>query len=69
MAAGVEAGSGAGTRSKCEVEREDIDQDIKLLGLEIIIPSGPIKHEKRSPNRTVEVDRSRMSLSGDGGDK
>jgi hypothetical protein len=57
MAARVVAGSGAGARSKCEVEREGLDQDIELFGLEIIIATGPIKHEKRPSNRTVEVDR------------
>jgi hypothetical protein len=45
MAAGVVTGSGAGARSKYEVEREGFDQDIKLLGLKIIIPPSPIKHE------------------------
>ena len=57
VAAGVVAGSGAGARSKCEVEREGFDQDVKLFGLEIIIAADPIKHEKRPSNRTVEVDR------------
>jgi hypothetical protein len=57
MAAGVVAGCGAGARSKCEVEREGPDQDIKLLSFEIIVTPGPIKHEKRSSNRTVEVNR------------
>jgi hypothetical protein len=47
----------AGARSKQKVEREGIDQDVKLLGLKIIIPPGPIKHEERPSNRTVEVDR------------
>jgi hypothetical protein len=65
MAAGVVAGSGAGARSKHEVEREGPDQDIELLGLEVIIPADPIKHKKRPSNRTVEVDRPRMCLSGD----
>src|ERR1035441_6014225 len=68
-AAGVAAGGGAGARSEREVEREGLDQDIKILGLEIIVAADPIKHEERPPNRTVEVDRSRMSLSGDGGDE
>jgi hypothetical protein len=68
-AAGVAAGGGAGSRSKQKVEREGLDQDIELFGLEIIVAADPIKHEKRPSNRTVEVDRSRMSLSGDGGDE
>jgi hypothetical protein len=57
MAAGVVAGCGAGARSKCEVEREGLDQDIKLLGLEIIVTPGPIKHEESLSNSAVEVDR------------
>jgi hypothetical protein len=68
-AAGVAAGGGAGPRSEREFERECFDQDVKLFGLEIVIAAGPIKHEKRPSNRTVEIDRPRVSLSGDGGDQ
>jgi hypothetical protein len=53
----VAAGGGAGARSKEKVEREGVDQDIKLFGLEIVIAASPIKHEKRPSNRAVEVDR------------
>jgi hypothetical protein len=56
MTAGVAAGGGTGTRSEREVEREGIDQNVKLFGLEIIVATGPVEHEKRPPNRTVEVD-------------
>jgi hypothetical protein len=57
-AMGVAAGGWAGPRSEHEVEREGLDQDIELFGLEIIVAASPIKHEKRPSNRTVEVDRS-----------
>jgi len=57
MAAGVGAGGGACAWSKQKVEREGLDQDIKLFGVEIVIPASPIKHEKRPSNRAVEVDR------------
>jgi hypothetical protein len=69
MAAGVVAGGGAGARSECEVEREGLDQNIELFGLEIIVAADPVKHEKSPSNRTIEVDRPRVSLSGDGGNK
>jgi hypothetical protein len=57
MTAGMVAGSGAGARSKREVERKGLDQDIKLCGLEIIITASPIKHEECLSDRTVEIDR------------
>jgi hypothetical protein len=66
---GAAPGGGAGARSQCEFERESIDQDIELFSLEIIIAAGPIEHEKRSPNRAVEVDRPGTSLSGNAGDE
>jgi hypothetical protein len=47
-AAGAVACGGAGTRSESEVEREGFDQDIELLGFEVIVPSGPVQHEERS---------------------
>ena len=57
-AARAVAGGGAGAGSESAVEREGFDQDIKLCGFEIIIATGPIKHEERLSNSAVEVDRS-----------
>jgi len=58
MTAGVVAGGGAGARSKCEIEREGLDQHIKLRSLEVIVAAHPVEHEDRPSNRAVEVDRS-----------
>src|SRR6266542_940658 len=69
MAARMAAGGWAGVRNEQKFERESIDQDIKLFSLEIIIAAAPIQHEERPSNRTVEVDRPGMRLSGNAGDE
>ena len=57
-AAGVMAGGRTGARREREIEREGLDQNIELLGLEVVVAASPVEHEDRPSNRAVEVDRT-----------
>jgi hypothetical protein len=48
----------ADARSKREIEREGLDQNIELLGLEVVVAASPVEHEDCPSDRAVEVDRT-----------
>jgi hypothetical protein len=39
-------------------EQEGLDQNIELLGLEVVVAASPVEHEDCPSDRAVEVDRT-----------